>query len=58
VWISNKPARPAQRGEAGVMLADIIERAAKLKAERGEAKKPPRRASRARSTPRRRKDKQ
>jgi bifunctional non-homologous end joining protein LigD len=58
VWISNKPARPAQGGEAGVMLADIIERAAKLKAERGEAKKPPRRSSRARSTPRRRKMKQ
>jgi len=33
------------------MLATIIERAAKLKAERGTAKDPSRRASRARSTP-------
>jgi len=38
VWRSN---RPAKGGEAGAMLADIIERAAKLKAER-EAAKPPR----------------
>jgi hypothetical protein len=39
------------------MLAYIIERAAKLKAERGEAKKPSGRAGRARSTgkPQRRK---
>jgi hypothetical protein len=33
------------------MLAHFIERAAKLKAERGAAKKPSGRASRARSTP-------
>jgi bifunctional non-homologous end joining protein LigD len=52
VWMSNKPARPAQGGEAGVLLADIIERAAKLKAERGAAKKPSGRATRARSTAR------
>src|SRR5262245_42522007 len=32
VWISNKPARPAVGGDAGTMLAAIIERAAKLKA--------------------------
>jgi hypothetical protein len=31
VWVSN---RPAQGGEAGAMLATIIERAAKLKASR------------------------
>jgi bifunctional non-homologous end joining protein LigD len=53
VWISNKPARPAQGGEAGVMLADIIERAAKLKAERTAGKKPSRRARSAPSTQRR-----
>ena len=53
VWISNKPARPAQGGEAGVMLADIIERAAKLKAERTAGKKPSRRARGAPSTQRR-----
>jgi len=64
VWISNKPARPAQGGEAGVMLANIIERAAKLQAERGAAKKPSGRAGRPRSapgpgsTPGRRKNKQ
>jgi bifunctional non-homologous end joining protein LigD len=27
VWVSHKPARPAQGGETGVMLARIIERA-------------------------------
>jgi hypothetical protein len=32
VWVSN---RPAKGGDAGAMLAQIIERAAKLKAERG-----------------------
>jgi bifunctional non-homologous end joining protein LigD len=32
VWLSNKPARPAVGGDAGAMLASIIERAAKLKA--------------------------
>ena len=32
VWLSNKPARPAQGGDAGAMLATIIERAATLKA--------------------------
>jgi len=51
VWISNKPARPAQGGEAGVMLANIIERAAKLKAERGTAKDRAGRAGRRRSAP-------
>src|ERR1700694_3566729 len=51
VWLSNKPARPAQGGEAGVMLANIIERATKLKAGRGATKKPARRASGARSAP-------
>jgi bifunctional non-homologous end joining protein LigD len=35
VWISNKAAAPARGGEAGAMLAKIIERAAALKA--GEA---------------------
>jgi bifunctional non-homologous end joining protein LigD len=34
VWITNRPARPAQGGEAGEMLASIIERAAKLKSGR------------------------
>src|SRR5262245_25454249 len=32
VWVSNKPARPAVGGDAGAMLARIIERAAALKA--------------------------
>jgi bifunctional non-homologous end joining protein LigD len=32
VWLSNKPARPAQGGDAGAMLATIIERAARLNA--------------------------
>jgi bifunctional non-homologous end joining protein LigD len=31
VWVSHKPARPAQGGDAGAMLAKIIERAAALK---------------------------
>ena len=54
VWLSN---RPAKGGEAGAMLATIIERAARLKADRGEdaskkktaAKKQP---PRPQSTPR------
>lgn len=49
VWLSNKPARPAQGGEAGAMLAKIIERAAKLKTERAAPKNPARRASPRRS---------
>ena len=44
VWVSN---RPAKGGEAGAMLAAIIERAAKLKAERAAAPAP---ASTRRST--------
>jgi bifunctional non-homologous end joining protein LigD len=48
IWITNKPARPAAGGEAGAMLATIIERAARLKSERAEAK-PGRRASPRRS---------
>src|SRR5205809_538736 len=47
VWVSN---RPAKGGEAGAMLATIIERAAKLKAGRAAEKKPSRRASPRRST--------
>jgi bifunctional non-homologous end joining protein LigD len=42
VWQSN---RPAKGGDAGAMLAQIIDRAAKLKAERDEPKKPPPRAT-------------
>jgi len=57
VWISSKPARPAQGGEAGVMLANIIERAATLKAERGTAKDRQGRAGRGRSAPGRQKKK-
>jgi bifunctional non-homologous end joining protein LigD len=34
VWITNRAGRPAAGGEAGAMLARIIERAAKLKADR------------------------
>jgi bifunctional non-homologous end joining protein LigD len=49
VWRSN---RPAKGGEAGAMLAEIIERAAKLKAKRGEAPKTARRATPKRSTQR------
>ena len=37
VWLSN---RPAKGGEAGAMLATIIERAAKLKAGKGSGRKP------------------
>jgi hypothetical protein len=36
VWISNKPSRPAVGGDAGAMLAEIIERAAHLRKERHE----------------------
>jgi bifunctional non-homologous end joining protein LigD len=39
VWVSN---RPAKGGDAGAMLAQIIERAAKLKADRSPAKPQPR----------------
>ena len=35
VWISNKPARPAIGGETGAMLARIIERATRIKTDRG-----------------------
>src|SRR5213083_3177844 len=48
VWTSN---RPAKGGEAGAMLAQIIERVAKMKAGRAADKKPSRRASPRRSTP-------
>jgi hypothetical protein len=34
VWITNRPSRPAVGGDAGAMLATIIERAAKLKADK------------------------
>jgi bifunctional non-homologous end joining protein LigD len=47
IWVSN---RPAKGGEAGAMLAAIIERAAKLKAKRAGA---PARASARRSTQKR-----
>ena len=46
VWLSN---RPAKGGDAGAMLAEIIERAARLKAERAEGRKPDRRAGQERS---------
>ena len=45
VWISHKPA-PAKGGEAGEMLAKIIEKAAALKAE----KRPPPRAEKRKTT--------
>jgi bifunctional non-homologous end joining protein LigD len=45
IWVSN---RPAKGGEAGAMLAAIIERAAKLKGKRASAPTP---ASARRSTP-------
>ena len=48
VWVSH---RPAQGGEAGAMLAKIIERAAALKAGRSAAKAPPRKTSRKRAAP-------
>jgi bifunctional non-homologous end joining protein LigD len=57
VWISNKPARPAQGGEAGAMLAGIIERAATLRAERAAVKKPSRRAPSPKRPQKRRKEK-
>ena len=47
VWLSN---RPVKSGEAGAMLAKIVERAAKLKAER-EAQPQARRASSTRPPP-------
>jgi bifunctional non-homologous end joining protein LigD len=40
IWVSSKPARPAVGGDAGAMLARIIERAAALKA--GRSDPPPR----------------
>jgi bifunctional non-homologous end joining protein LigD len=49
VWMSNKPAKG---GEAGAMLARIIERAAKLKAERVTQKARPPASAHRRSTPR------
>jgi bifunctional non-homologous end joining protein LigD len=36
VWVSHKPARPAVGGDAGAMLAKIIEKAAALRASEGE----------------------
>jgi bifunctional non-homologous end joining protein LigD len=38
VWITNKPARPAVGGETGAMLAEIIEKAAKLRTARVRSK--------------------
>ena len=52
IWVTNKPARPAVGGETGAMLAEIIEKAAKLKTERAKEKKPARRATSRRSTQR------
>jgi hypothetical protein len=46
VWISHRPARPAQGGDAGAMLETIIERAARLKAARPKEAKRPARGSR------------
>ena len=42
VWVSN---RPAKTGETGAMLADIIKKAAALKAQRGTTAKPPRKTA-------------
>src|SRR5439155_13865771 len=47
VWRSN---RPAKGGEAGAMLAQIIERVARIKSERNAEKEPPRQAGPRRST--------
>ena len=47
VWLSN---RPAKGGETGALLADIIERGLKLKAER-QAAAPPRRRASAKTQP-------
>ena len=51
VWVSN---RPAKGGDAGAMLAEIIERAAKLKSGRAEprraARQAPRKAAAAKKT--------
>src|SRR4029078_1624606 len=51
VWVSN---RPAKGGDAGAMLAQIIERAARLKSGRAEPKRAnaaPQAAQRVRRTP-------
>jgi bifunctional non-homologous end joining protein LigD len=44
VWMSNKPARPAKGGDAGVMLDRIIQKAAALKAGREPEPAKPKRA--------------
>jgi len=49
VWLSNKP---SSGGQAGAMLATIIERAAKLKAARGKKKPAPRRTRAAKPSKR------
>ncbi|OFW21407.1 MAG: hypothetical protein A3H97_20360 [Acidobacteria bacterium RIFCSPLOWO2_02_FULL_65_29] len=49
VWVTNKPARPAVGGETGAMLAEIIEKAARLRTERAATKTPTRRAASRRS---------
>ena len=50
VWSSH---RPVQGGETGAMLADVVQKAARLKAERlGEQKKPKARTAKPRSKPR------
>jgi bifunctional non-homologous end joining protein LigD len=51
VWISNKPA-PAKGGDAGQMLAKIIERAAALRAGTDAPAAPPRKAAPRRPAPR------
>ena len=48
VWLSN---RPAKGGEAGAMLAAIIERAANLKARRAAVEKPRRAPATKRRSP-------
>ncbi len=50
VWISHKPA-PARGGEAGAMLAKIIERAAKLKAGEAAGAPKPKKAAPRTATP-------
>ena len=50
VWVSSKPARPARGGDAGAMLARIIERAAGIKAGRTSPVKPRRAPARRTAT--------
>jgi bifunctional non-homologous end joining protein LigD len=52
IWITNKPSRPAVAGETGAMLAEIIEKAARLTANRALPKPRKREATKKTRTPR------